>query len=122
MLKIRNFALVFCIGLTGCVVADMDSTNYTSFPYVQTFQKPQTLGHTNVQKRRQDLYDCGVDRKHSLNSWDETFRRASLKPGETLAEQKARMTRVENCMKGKGYVMLDFGECGPLKKPTGLCN
>ncbi|HAF53423.1 MAG TPA: hypothetical protein DCL03_18065, partial [Leclercia adecarboxylata] len=75
MRGIRNLSLVCCMGLTGCVVADMDSTNYTSFPYIQTFQKPETMGHTNVQKRRNDLYECGVNKKLSLNSWDEKFRR-----------------------------------------------
>lgn len=64
---IRHLSLICCIGLTGCVVADMDSSNYDFFPYVQTFQKPQTMGHTDVQKRREDLYECGVDKKYSLN-------------------------------------------------------
>ncbi len=122
MQRIRSLSLICCIGLTGCVVADMDSSNYTSFPYVQTFQKPQTMGHTDVQTRRNDLYECGVDRKFSLNSWDEKFCRNCLKPGETIEQLTARTKKVENCMKSKGYVMQDFGECGPLKKPSGLCN
>lgn len=122
MRGIRNLSLVCCMGLTGCVVADMDSTNYTSFPYIQTFQKPETMGHTNVQKRRNDLYECGVNKKLSLNSWDEKFRRNALQPGETIDQLITRTNKVEHCMKSKGYVLLDFGECGPLKKPSGLCN
>jgi hypothetical protein len=100
----------------------MDSSNYDYFPYVQTFQNPQMMGHTNVQKRRNDLYECGVDRKFSLNSWDNKFIRNGVPPGETIAEHDARTKKIEDCMKSKGYVLLDFSECGPRKKPSGLCN
>ena len=120
--KMSGVSLLCCVALTGCVVADMDSTNYTSFPYVQTFQKPEMPGHTNVQQRREDLYACGVSRRHSLNSWDESFKRNALQQGETIEQLSLRTRKVENCMKSKGYVMLDFAECGPLKKPTGMCN
>lgn len=119
---IRHLSLICCIGLTGCVVADMDSSNYDFFPYVQTFQKPQTMGHTDVQKRREDLYECGVDKKYSINSWDDTFRRNSLQPGETIDQLDTRTKKVEECMVSKGYVIHDFSECGPRKKPSGLCN
>ncbi|WP_336194806.1 hypothetical protein [Hafnia paralvei] len=119
---IKNLSLICCIGLTGCVVADLDSSNYDYFPYVQTFQKPQTMGHTDVQKRRDDLYECGVNKKFSLNSWDEKFRRNSLQAGETMEQLDTRTKKVEGCMKSKGYVLLDFSECGPRKKPSGLCN
>ena len=122
MQRIRNLSLICCIGLTGCVVADMDSSNYRYFPYVQTFQKPQTMGHTNVQQRRNDLYSCGVDRKYSLNSWDDEFRRNMLESGETEEQLDARTKKVENCMKSKGYIIHGFEECGLLKKPSGLCN
>ena len=122
MQRIRKTSLAFCIALTGCVVADMDSSNYRYFPYVQTFQKPQTMGHTNVQQRRNDLYSCGVDRKYSLNSWDEEFRRNMLEPGETDEQLDARTKKVEDCMMSKGYVIHGFAKCGPLKKPSGLCN
>lgn len=122
MHRIRKLSLVFCMVLTGCVVADMDSSNYDYFPYVQTFQKPQTMGHTNVQQRRNDLYSCGVDRKYSLNSWDESFSRNSLPPGETIEQLDIRTKKTEDCMKAKGYVIQGFSECGPRKKPSGLCN
>jgi len=34
----------------------------------------------------------------------------------------ARVEKVEACMQDKGYVVLGFDECGPLKAPTGKCN
>ncbi|WP_435955393.1 hypothetical protein [Dryocola sp. BD626] len=120
MYKILVTAGIFL--LTGCVVADMDSTNYAYFPYVQTFQKPATLGHTDVEQRRQDLYACGVDRKYPLGSNDETWRRNTVVKGESDTQFDARVSGVESCMKDKGYVVLDWAQCGPLKKPTGRCN
>ena len=106
--------------LTGCVVADMDSTNHTAVPYAQTFQKPATLGHTDRVQRRADLYACGV--KKSVDVDSKTWLRAEVYPGETLDQMVARVEKVESCMKGKGYVVLGFDACGPLKAPTGKCN
>jgi hypothetical protein len=59
--------------------------------------------------------ECGVDRKFSLNSWDNKFIRNGVPPGETIAEHDARTKKIEDCMKSKGYVLLDFSECGPRK-------
>ena len=121
MHKIRTLSLICCFGLTGCVVADMDSSNYDYVPYIQTIQNPRTPGHTNVQQRREDLYACGVDRKYSLNSWDESFSRNRLLPGETIEQQDSRIQKIEDCMKSKGYVLWDYSQCGPRKKPSGMC-
>ncbi|WP_458043357.1 hypothetical protein [Phytobacter sp. AG2a] len=122
MKRLKSLSLILSFSLYGCVVADMDSSNYTSVPYIQTFQKPQTMGRTDVQQRRKDLYACGVPSSHPLHSWDETFRRNSLVNGERLEQHDERIYKIENCMKAKGYTMLDFGTCGPLKKPSGKCN
>ncbi len=65
MHAIRKFSLIWCISLTGCVVADMDSSNYDYFPYVQTFQNPQTMGHTNVQNAEMICTSA---------AWTESFR------------------------------------------------
>lgn len=40
--------------LSGCVVADMDSSNYRYVPWVQLFQKPEASGLTNVAQRKVD--------------------------------------------------------------------
>ncbi|MCU6678630.1 hypothetical protein [Leclercia tamurae] len=54
--------------LSGCVVADMVSTNHTAFPYSWTFQKPATLGHTDRVQRKADLYAFGVDKNVDVDS------------------------------------------------------
>lgn len=122
MIKIDKVSLVIIFSLNGCVVADMDSSNYHFPPYIQTFQKQQTMGHTDVQQRRKDLYSCGVPNSYPLHSWDETFRRNSLVDGESMEQHDERIFKLESCMKTKGYNMLDPGSCGPLKKPSGKCN
>ncbi|SFR16716.1 MULTISPECIES: hypothetical protein [unclassified Enterobacter] len=116
----KSLFLIGLFQLTGCVVADMDSTNYTSFPYVQTIQKKGQLGHTDIQQRKKDLHACGLSK--NIDPEVGPFNRNQFAPGETLEQHKKRINKLESCMKSKGYVLLDFGECGPLKAPTGKCN
>lgn len=105
--------------LSGCVVADMDSSNYRYVPWVQLFQKPEASGLTNVAQRKADLYSCGVD--HQENPDDPRWGLNMTPPGMTIEQASERSDRVISCMKGKGYKVYGFDECGPLKKPTGLC-
>ncbi|EGT5662369.1 hypothetical protein AGJ34_18570 [Cronobacter dublinensis subsp. dublinensis] len=116
----KQYLLSIVLLLNGCVVADMDSSNYTTVPYVQVFQKADTIGHTDHQQRKRDLYDCGVDK--SVNLDDGKWSRSDSTPQETLQELVARTLQVEHCMESKGYIVFSYGECGPLKKPTGKCN
>jgi hypothetical protein len=44
------------LNLTSCVVADMDSTNHTSVPWIQVFQKVDSTGQTNSHERKEALY------------------------------------------------------------------
>ena len=108
--------------LTGClrVVADMDSSNYDYVPYVKTFQKADTIGHTDHEQRKRDLYACGVDKSTNLD--DGSWSASNSTPEETLQQLIARNGRIVKCMKGKGYVVFGYDECGPLKKPSGKCN
>lgn len=105
--------------LTGCVVADMDSSNYTYVPWIQLFQKVDSTGQTNFRQRKEALYSCGIDRSENLD--DKHWSLNTLMPNETSDEQSERFDRVIACMKRKGYKVYGFDECGPLKKPTGLC-
>jgi len=106
--------------LSGCVVANMDSTNYTAVTYVNTFQYKSQSGHTNRQIRKKDLYDCGVPQSQNLD--DGSWSRGNSKPGEKLQQVVDRAEKVESCMSNKGYIIYGFDACGPLKAPTGLCN
>ncbi|WP_318364510.1 hypothetical protein [Enterobacter sp.] len=104
--------------LTGCVVADLDSSNFRHPPYAHTIQKPGQLGHTDVAQRTKDLYSCGLDK----NIAPDDFSRNQLRPGETSEEHTKRIGKLESCMQSKGYILQDFDKCGPLKAPTGKCN
>ena len=114
------FSLTGIFLLTGCVVPDMDSSNYTVVPYVQTFQKVGHIGHTDREQRKIDLYTCGVDRGENLDNG--SWYRNALMPGETSEELDKRVGKIEHCMERKGYQILGFDQCGPLKALTGLCN
>ena len=121
-MAIRHVAWLAAAGLmlTGCVVPNMDSSNYTSVPYVQLFQKKGQHGHTNRSQRTQDLYDCGVPA--NVNPDSPRWHRVGVREGETVNQAIARAHKLEQCMRDKGYDTLEFSECGPLKAPTGQCN
>lgn len=105
--------------LSGCVVADMDSSNYDYVPWVKVFQKPESSGYTNVAQRKADLYSCGVDKQDNLD--DPRWSLNTVHPDETIEQSGKRSEEVRRCMKDKGYKVYGFDQCGPLKKPTGLC-
>lgn len=114
-------AAVFAItlNLTGCVVANMDSSDYTSVPWIQVFQKVDSTGQTNIRERKEALYSCGVDRSENLDdkNWGLNHGDKDL----SLQQLVDRNESIFECMRGKGYKVYGFDECGPLKNPTGLC-
>ncbi|MCT4706080.1 hypothetical protein MUA03_09220 [Enterobacteriaceae bacterium H16N7] len=116
----KSILLLSVFSLTGCVVANMDSSDYNYVPYIQTFQKKETVGHTNINQRKEDLFACGVDKKTNLD--DDTWGRGEGKPGESLQQVVTRAEKLEGCMEKKGYIVYGFDQCGPLKAPTGKCN
>ncbi|WP_254302940.1 hypothetical protein [Rahnella sp. BCC 1045] len=118
-MKIKKMVLASVVVLTGCVVADMDSSNYDYVPWVQVFQKPEASGLTNVAQRKADLYSCGVNPKANLDGGHWSLNR--IEPGETMERFDARRNHILSCMIQKGYKVYDFGDCGPIKAPTGLC-
>ncbi|OQD47676.1 hypothetical protein BWZ29_21715 [Enterobacter cancerogenus] len=108
-----------CFLLSGCVVDNMDSSNYKYVRYAQTFQKPGPGGYTDNEQRKKDLYFCGVDKDANLD--DGSYNGGSSRPDQTLQEIVARNDKISNCMKQKGYTVYSYDECGPLKAPTGRC-
>lgn len=118
--EMLNKSLLFlCCLLTGCVVADMDSSNYKYVPWIQLFQKVDATGWTNIRQRKEDLYDCGVSRSENLD--DKNWGLNNQRDAQTLQQQSQWMQHIFTCMKNKGYNVYGFDACGPLKKPTGLC-
>ncbi|ATF91693.1 hypothetical protein CO704_06135 [Cedecea neteri] len=113
------FLLAGVLSLTGCVVGDMDSSNYHYVPWIQLFQKVDATGQTNIRERKEALYSCGVDRKENLD--DKNWGLNAAQGNETLKEIVRRNDKIYACMKSKGYQVYGFSECGPLKKPSGLC-
>lgn len=113
------FLLVGMANLSGCVVADMDSSNYRYVPWIQLFQKIDANGQTNFRERKEALYSCGIDRDENLD--DKHWSLNAVLPNETSEESGERKDRVIACMKSKGYTVYGFAQCGPLKKPSGLC-
>jgi len=117
---LNDFLLAGTLALTGCVVADMDSSNYKYVPWIQLFQKVDSTGQTNIRERKEALYSCGIDRSENLD--DKQWSLNTLMPNETSDEQSKRFDHVIACMKRKGYTVYGFDQCGPLKNPTGLCS
>ncbi|WP_247650479.1 hypothetical protein [Enterobacter sp. Tr-810] len=118
-MKINRVILAGVVMLTGCVVADMDSSNYDYVPWVQVFQKPESTGLTNIAQRKTDLYACGVNPRANLDGKNWSLN--GIEPGETSEHFDARRGHILSCMKEKGYKVYGFDECGPKKAPTGLC-
>jgi hypothetical protein len=51
--------------LTGCVVGNMDSTDYQYVKYAQTFQKLDKTGRTDTAQRKEDLTAAGAQKSQS---------------------------------------------------------
>ncbi|WP_368543624.1 hypothetical protein [Enterobacter soli] len=115
----KSLLILLPLLLTGCVVGNMDSTDYQYVKYAQTFQKLDSTGRTNEAQRKEDLYSCGVPRKANLD--DGSWNGGSSTRDQTLQEVVARNDKISSCMKAKGYKVYGYDQCGPLKAPTGLC-
>lgn len=88
-------------------------------PLIQHWQKENSIGRTNVDKRWQDFQSCGV-KKYFDGNLDLTV----VYPDMTVEQMSKRRKKIESCMKNKGYVYLGATECvdGKNNKLTGLCN
>ena len=119
---------IFCLSilaviLSACsafyVVPGYDPYVSLSPPYIQHWQKPNTIGRTNVDKRWQDFQSCGV-KKYFDGNLDLNNRY----PGMTSNQVSERSNKIESCMDNKGYIFIKTKECvdGKNNKLTGLCN
>ena len=67
-MNINGMVLGGVLLLTGCVVGNMDSSNYRFVPWIQVFQKvdPAT-GQTNIRDRKEALYSVvSIEAKISI--------------------------------------------------------
>ncbi|WP_353103427.1 hypothetical protein [Psychrobacter sp. AH5] len=117
------YLLMFGAVLSACntfnVVPGYSPYVSLSPPYIQHWQKSDTIGRTNVDKRWQDFQSCGV-KKYFDGNLDLTV----VYPDMTVEQMSKRRKKIESCMKNKGYVYLGATECvdGKNNKLTGLCN
>ncbi|EIJ67539.1 hypothetical protein [Pasteurella bettyae] len=84
------------------------------------YQKPYSLGKTNVEQRWKDVVDCGgtFGDKHIKDIWQrQVFSDKGGNPNDRYIYDK-----FEICMKKKGYIYLN--ECGRKNSKTdkGVCN
>ncbi len=117
------YLLMFGAVLSACsafyVVPGYDPYVSLSPPYIQHFQKPDTIGRTNVDKRWQDFQSCGVK-----NFRDGSLDLSNEYPGMTTEDVIRRSKSIEACIDKKGYIFIKTTECvdGKNNKLTGLCN
>ncbi|MEC5211423.1 hypothetical protein RCH20_002507 [Psychrobacter sp. PL15] len=119
---------IFCLSILAVILSACSAfyvvpgyNPYVSLdpPTIQHWQKPNTIGHTNVDKRWQDAQECGV--KNYVNG---TLDLSVSYPGMTTEQVKQRSKSISTCMENKGYIYLKNTECvdGKNNKLTGLCN
>ena len=117
------YLLIFAVLLSACsafyVVPGYSPYVSLAPPQIQGWQKADTIGRTNVDKRWQDFQSCGV----------KIYRDGHLDlnvqyPGMTSNQVSERSKKIRSCMKNKGYIYLGETECvdGKNNKLTGLCN
>jgi len=117
------YLLIFGVLLSACgafnVVPGYNPYVSLAPPYIQGWQKPDTIGHTDVNQRRKDFQSCGVK-----NFRDGHMDLNNRYPGMTSDDVTMRSKKIRSCIKKKGYVYLGETECvdGKNNKLSGLCN
>lgn len=93
--------------------------NGETYPPIAHYQKPFSLGKTNIEQRWKDVESCG-------GLFDETGVRYEIKESR---DKRGRIiipvvNSFENCMKNKGYIYLSNNECGRKNSTAdkGVCN
>ncbi len=106
--------------LTACfmpVVSRWNPDLYNSYTTIQAWQKRDTVGHTNVEQRKKDFFECGV-RKFFGGRLDLN----TQYPEMTDKQADVRRKNIERCIKLKGYIYIGREKCTKNGKPTGKCN
>lgn len=94
--------------------------NGENYPPIAHYQKPFSLGKTNVEQRWKDVESCGgINIKRDSNHFN--IKGARDKNGRLILSVAYEF---RNCMKRKGYLYLSNDECGRKNSTTdkGICN
>lgn len=117
------FKFLFLIApviLSACVPlmpADKDPDIYNGYTAIQSYQKPESKGYTNVEQRRQDAAACGV-----RNGDKQLLEMNKPYPGLSVEQTRQLNHEAWMCMKSKGYEFLSPFSCTKYGKPLGVCN
>lgn len=121
-LSLTSVGLLLSV-LTACsmfyVVPGYDPYVELDPPYIQQFQKPDTIGHTDPEQRWKDFQDCGVKNfNHGTLDINNRY------PGMTSEDVTKRNKAIHDCIDNKGYVFIKVRQCvdGENNRLTGLCN
>ncbi len=115
--------------LVGCVpirvVPKYNPDIYAAPPMIQGYQKEETIGHTDVKQREQDLFACGVrnlnDGTLDMDSID-SIGVNSKYAIEFIDAVDARRNMINSCMGSKGYILINPLDCVYKGKSNGRCN
>ena len=109
--------------LTACsmfyVVPGYDPYVELDPPYIQHYQKPDTIGYTDPEQRWKDFQDCGV-KKFNHGNLDLSVRYSGMTSEDVIKRNKA----IRECIKkDKGYIFIKVTQCvdGKNDRLTGLC-
>ncbi|MHA3060838.1 hypothetical protein ACX1N5_10525 [Acinetobacter sp. ANC 4636] len=116
------FIIAIALFLNGCVpirvIPKYSPDTYNGYKVIQGYQKSDTIGHTDVEQRKQDVFACGV-----RNYFDGNLDIAQSYPDLTNIDKAIiRRDSIYKCLKNKGYVIHSPERCTVNGKPTGFCN
>ena len=114
----NRFFITLLVGtLSACVVPGYNPDLYNGYKVIQSYQKKDTIGHTDPVQRKKDVFSCGVK-----NYMDGNLDLSVSYPGMTTDQVIARRIRIDDCIESKGYIYYGPSGCTNKGKPTGLCN
>lgn len=115
IILLSTLVLVSCIPIR--VVPKYNPDLYNGYKAIQAYQKKESIGHTDVEQRKKDAFECGV-RNYNGGNLD----LSAQFPDMTSEEVVPRRIRIDNCMKKKDYLIDSKENCTIKGKPTGFCN
>jgi hypothetical protein len=88
-------------------------------PMALRFQKKGQFGHTDYDRRKADMIECGLPRERYQDSL--AYFEKLYYPKETTKTFRGRQWHFFVCMEDQGYLLLGLEECGTVKESRGIC-